>query len=74
MLLRHTLRFTNGMYKGTEYNNYYDCTVYRPSPTIIYIVIVIVFGNSSDKFDSSHCWIKVKVTLGLQSFYLYATI
>ena len=29
---------------------------------------IVVYENSSDKFDIGDCWIKVKVTVGLQNF------
>ena len=31
----------------------------------------VVYENISGKFDSEHCWIKVKVTLGLWIFSIY---
>ena len=30
---------------------------------------ILVYENSLDKFDIEHCQIKVKVTVGLQSFF-----
>ena len=35
---------------------------------------IVVYENSSDKFNIEHCWIKVKVTVGLQKFYPFTTI
>ena len=35
---------------------------------------IIVYGNSSDKFDIEHCWVKVKVTVRLQKFSPFTSI
>ena len=34
----------------------------------------VVYENSSDKFDIEHCWVKVKVTVGIQKFSPFTTI
>ena len=35
---------------------------------------IVVYENSSDEFDIEHCWIKVKVTIGVQKFSPFTTI
>ena len=35
---------------------------------------IVVYENSSDEVDIEHCRIKVKVTVGIQKFSVFATI
>ena len=35
---------------------------------------IVVYENSSDEFDIEHCWIKVKITVGVQKFSPFTTI
>ena len=35
---------------------------------------IVAYENSSDEFDIELCWIKVKVTVGVQKFSTFTTI